>query len=78
MFIRFSFGSDLWKDGIKCNPEVGVWNSELIGKENFRVLNSPFRIPKSSFTEHSIIPSGGKPYPQAYKFCWLERDRDHS
>ena len=42
--------------GIKWNAEVGVRNSELRVKENFKIQNSPFRIPKSSFTYHSIIP----------------------
>ncbi len=42
---------------MKCNSEVGMWNSELIEKEDFTSQNSPFRIPKSSLTHCSIIPT---------------------
>ncbi len=52
--------------GIKWNAEVGVRNSELRVKENFKIQNSPFRIPKSSFPiipsfQYSGNPIGAKP-----------------
>ncbi len=52
--------------GMKWNPEVGMWNSELKEKEYFTIHNFPFRIPKSSFTRYSKRG-------EAPKFCFIQR-----
>ena len=45
-----------WNIGMEWNSEVGMWNSELKEKEDFKIHHFSFQIPKSSLTHCSSFP----------------------